>query len=71
MPNGNGNSSKKPKPKAKKPAARAAAPQQNMLQRAEGAIQGAGKSIGAAWDRSQQVKRNIYKGMGGQTGKGQ
>jgi len=62
MPSGNGSSQKKAKPKAKKaPVSKSNG--KNFFQKAEDAI-------GGMYDRSQKAKHDIYKGMGGQGGKG-
>jgi hypothetical protein len=66
MPNGNGNSQKNGKKKA--PAKKGAASRsngngQNMLQRAEGAVGGAWKAAGDAYNQSQTARRNIWKGV--------
>ena len=74
MPNGNGNSSRKPKPKpnGKKKANGNGQANKSLLQKGEDFasgvgknIQGAGKAIGAAYDRSQAARKGIFKGMGG------
>jgi len=72
MPNGNGNSSRKPKPNGKKKANGNGQANKSLLQKGEDFasgvgknIQGAGKAIGAAYDRSQATRRGIFKGMGG------
>jgi hypothetical protein len=62
MPNGNGNSSRKPKPKAngKK---KSNGNGQNMLQKAEGAVGGAWKAAGDAYNKSQTARRSIWTGV--------
>lgn len=62
---------KKAKPPAKKPvtpskakpSAKKAAPEKNVLQKVEDAVGGAGKAIGAAYDKSQEARRGIWKNV--------
>ena len=59
---------KKPSPK-KKPAAKSS-PQKNLLQKTEDLVSGgiknvenAGKAVGAAYDKSQEARRGIWKNV--------
>lgn len=63
MPSGNGNTSKKAKPKVKKAASKSNGNGQNMLQRAEGAVGGAWRAAGDAYNKSQTARRDIWKGV--------